>query len=94
MIEVTNKNLRHAISICGKIIKPQTKKTFDNVNMDIINYYVSTGDVEIRYVQSASNQIKQTSRKRSNKDTIIIDSDAATIDNPDREMSGEDNDKK
>lgn len=87
MVTVINKNLHHAITICGKKILPQEKYSFDKVDMQKINYYISTGDIEIRYETSADVKFKSTLRKRQTKDTIIIDSGDADNDSSDEEIN-------
>ena len=74
MIIITNRNFHSAINICGKLIGPQKSQTFDKVDLDKINYYVSTGDIKVKYVDAPEKKTRQVSRKQPKNDTIIIGS--------------------
>lgn len=74
MIIVTNRNFHNAINICGKLIGPQKSQTFNKVDSDKINYYVSTGDIKVKYVDEPDKKTRQVSRKQAKNDTIIIGS--------------------
>ena len=74
MISVTNKSNRNAIIIAEKTILPQTSELFDKIDTKLLDYYISTGDIEIQYCNTDSKKSRYTARKPHSKDTIIIDS--------------------
>ncbi len=75
MVIITNKNLYNCISIGDKRIKPHASESFKSVDMKRVNYLVSTGDIQVKFVESDTNDTKvRGSRKNHRQDTIIIDS--------------------
>lgn len=82
MVVITNKSNKYAITICGQLINPQTSHSFEKVDMNIVNYYISTGDIDIKVVKSLTStaRTKTAKRQTTTQDTIIIDSANTMLD--------------